>query len=268
MAALLGTAFGFGAWVIPLELALVTVRLFRRQKNRLGAAMVAPTIVILLVGCSLLHLSLSGVVGAFGANLPGGLLGELLGELLRSVFGNVGSFVVTVATMLVTVVLRTSLSIIDMTQTAAVATKSASGSVFEFGKRLWLSWREARDLELRDEAKQRKLLEPRVKGKRRKPEDDDESASEEEDVRPALVEFPCRFWSSQALDGWKNLETAPTTPGDEEAPSAEDEVEPAPPKTRAVRAKGPVVVAANYQATKPRRVVVQAEAAESFSCRR
>lgn len=264
---LLGTAFGFGAWVIPLELALVTVRLFRRQKNRLGAAMVASTMVLLLVGCSLLHLSLSGVVGAFGANLPGGLLGELLGELLRSVFGNVGSFVVTVATMLVTVVLRTSLSIIDLTQTAAVATKSASGSVYEFGKRLWLSWREARDIELRDEAKQRKLLEPRVKGKRRKQEDEEESLSEDDDVRPALVEFPAGSGRRKRLTA-ADLETAPTTPGDEEAPEAEseDDLESAPLKAKASRTKGqgPVVVAASYQTPKPKRVIVQPEAVGEF----
>ena len=100
-------AFGLAAWVVPFELATFTFRLFAHRPSPLGWANWAAMVVLLLVGCALVHLGLPEV-RVFEGQLPGGLLGEVLGELLRSLFGLVGAFVVGTAILLTTLVLRTT----------------------------------------------------------------------------------------------------------------------------------------------------------------
>jgi S-DNA-T family DNA segregation ATPase FtsK/SpoIIIE len=99
LANLLTMGFGLAAWVIPLELASFTVRVFALRPSPLGAANAAATLVLLLVGCALVHLSFPGLT-VFGGQLPGGMIGEVFGELLRSLFGPVGAYVVGLAVLL------------------------------------------------------------------------------------------------------------------------------------------------------------------------
>jgi DNA segregation ATPase FtsK/SpoIIIE, S-DNA-T family len=181
---LLTTAFGVAAWVIPLELSTFTVRLFARRPSALGAASFAATVVLLVVGCALVHLA-APELRVFGEQLPGGLLGEVFGELLRSLFGLVGAFVVGVALLLLTLVLRTQISVTSITYQGATglwqrtvaslrAAKDGLGSVTE-------AWREAQELERKEREKQKKKNEPRVVGGEDGDEDEDEDEDGDED---------------------------------------------------------------------------------------
>ncbi len=166
IASVLATAFGVAAWFVPLELALLTGRLFRRSRSPLsrsswGLARLASTVVVVLIGCAMVHLAMPEDE-VMGGHLPGGLLGEVLGELMRSLFGLVGSFVVGLTILLVTMVLRTSLSVIGMgKQVAGVAKKSGEKAKEGIGQ-VASALREARELELREREEERLRNEPKI----------------------------------------------------------------------------------------------------------
>src|SRR5690349_13886390 len=72
VAGLAASAFGSAAWVVPFELTLLTVRLFQRRRSPVGLAHLASTLVIVLVGCAMVHLAMPGEE-VLGGHLPGGL---------------------------------------------------------------------------------------------------------------------------------------------------------------------------------------------------
>jgi len=146
IAGVIAQAFGLAAWVIPVELVLLTFRLFTGRGAPLGLARAASTLVYLLVGCAMLHLALRGVP-AFGGDLAGGLLGEVSGEVLRSMLGLAGAFVVGITVLLVTLVLRTSLSIVAVSRAAAGGTRRAGTRTWEGVQKAWTAWQEAREIE-------------------------------------------------------------------------------------------------------------------------
>ena len=161
IASVFAAALGVAAWVIPAELTFVTIRLFRRTGTPLGVARAASAVVIVLVGCALMHLALTGQQ-VFGGHLPGGVLGEVLGELLRSLLGLAGAFVVGIAVLLVTLVLRTSLSIVALGRHAADATGKASSGALTGARSLWDAWREARRIEREEREARARELEPKI----------------------------------------------------------------------------------------------------------
>ncbi len=184
LADLLSTTFGVAAWVVPFEVASFTVRLFARRPSPLGAANLAATLVLLIIGCGLMHL-------ASPETLLGGGLGEAFGELLRSLFGLIGAFVVGTSVLLTTLVLRTTVSVTGLTTKSVtvlgqrfmksfLAAQNGLGAVTE-------AWREAKELERTQREKEQKRNEPRVVGARSKKaqaaaeEDEDDLFDEDED---------------------------------------------------------------------------------------
>jgi len=161
LAALVAAAFGVGAWVLPIELGLLTFRLFSRQAAVLGVARAASTLVIVLVGCAMLHLALRDVL-VFGGHLAGGVIGEVSGEVLRSLLGLVGAYVIGLSVLLVTLVLRTSLSIVAMARAMGYGTKKAGNSVWSGLRALWDAWREAKALERAEREAREAALQPRI----------------------------------------------------------------------------------------------------------
>jgi S-DNA-T family DNA segregation ATPase FtsK/SpoIIIE len=146
LAGVIVAAFGVAAWVIPVELGLGTIRLFSRGRTILGLATVASTLVIVLVGCAMLHLFLEGQ-SVYGGHLAGGILGEVLGEVLRSLLGLAGAYVVGVAILLVTFVLRTPVSLTEMALRGAAGARGLAEKSIEGTRALWEAWREAKELE-------------------------------------------------------------------------------------------------------------------------
>jgi S-DNA-T family DNA segregation ATPase FtsK/SpoIIIE len=160
-AAVIAAAFGVGAWLLPVELGLFSFRLFTRQASVLGIARAVSTLVIVLVGCALLHLSLHDVV-VFGGHLAGGVLGEVCGEVLRSLLGLAGAYVVGLAVLLVTLVLRTSISVVAVARWLGLGTQRAGTSLWGALRAIWEAWREARELERAELAAREAALQPRI----------------------------------------------------------------------------------------------------------
>jgi hypothetical protein len=80
------SAFGIGAAWLPIELALLTIELFRARRADAWVTRVASLVVVLFIGCALMHLVLGGRT-VFGGHTAGGLTGEVLAEVLRSLVG-------------------------------------------------------------------------------------------------------------------------------------------------------------------------------------
>ena len=161
VAGVVAAAFGVGAWVLPVELGLLTFRLFSRQAAVLGLARAVSTLVVVLVGCAMLHLALRDVL-VFGGHLAGGVIGEVSGEVLRSLLGLAGAFVVGWSVLLVTLVLRTSISIVAIGRAMGYGTKKAGTSVWSGLRALWEAWREAKALERADREAREEALQPRI----------------------------------------------------------------------------------------------------------
>ncbi len=161
IASVLASALGVAAWFVPLELALLTARLFRRSRSPLGLARVASTVVVVLIGCAMVHLAMPDEE-VMGGHLPGGLLGEVLGEVMRSLFGLVGAFVVGLTMLLVTVVLRTSLSVIGVSKQVAGVAKQSGAKAAEGLGQVASALREAREIELREREEERLRNQPKI----------------------------------------------------------------------------------------------------------
>ncbi len=161
LAAVVAAAFGVGAWVLPVELGLLSFRLFSRQAAVLGIARAVSTLVIVLVGCAMLHLSLRDVV-VFGGHLAGGVLGEVCGEVLRSLLGLAGAYVVGISVLLVTLVLRTTISVVAVARWLGLGTRRAGTTLWDGLRALWEAWREARELERAEREAQEAARLPRI----------------------------------------------------------------------------------------------------------
>lgn len=161
LAGILASAFGVAAWLVPVELGLATVRLFQRRVTPIGVGRVAGTMVIVLVGCAMMHLALTEQE-VFGGHLPGGLLGEVLGEVLRSLLGLTGAFVVGTATLLITVVLRTPFSVIRAARRATEWIVALARRIYDGALAAWDAWREAKELERLEREEAEREAQPRI----------------------------------------------------------------------------------------------------------
>lgn len=155
------SAFGIAAWVLPIELALLTVRLFRGRETALGVARAASTLVFVFIGCAMLHLAFPDQP-VFGGHLPGGLLGEVIGEVLRSMLGLAGAFVVGFASLLITLVLRTRLSLLVVWNFISTHASSMMRSALDGLRTLYTAWREAKEVERAEREAIAKENEPRI----------------------------------------------------------------------------------------------------------
>lgn len=151
LAEILVRVLGLCAWLLPIEMGLATSRLFGRQTIRLGVARVASTIVLVIIGCALTHLLMFGQV-VFGGHLPGGLFGEVLGEVSRSLLGTLGSYIVGFVLVTVTILLRTSYSLLN-------GMKQAYGLWLTWAAKIKAMWIEARELEAQRRQQQLESLE-------------------------------------------------------------------------------------------------------------
>jgi DNA segregation ATPase FtsK/SpoIIIE, S-DNA-T family len=188
LAAIVVTAFGIAAWVVPFELALLTVRLFQKRRSPVGVAHVASTLVLVMVGCAMVHLAMPERT-VLGSHLPGGAFGEVLGEMLRSLLGLLGAFVVGFAILLVTLVLRTSFSLVRFSRRVASSARNSGLAAKDWTGSLWEGWKEAREIERQEREEERERLAPKIVSTRpSKPAAGDtlDDAPTEESAEPKL----------------------------------------------------------------------------------
>ncbi|MEM7604485.1 MAG: DNA translocase FtsK 4TM domain-containing protein [Myxococcota bacterium] len=259
LAGVIISAFGIACWVLPFELGCATWRLFRGKPGLLGLATAASTLVIVLIGCALLHLAFEGV-SIFGDALPGGVLGEVLGEVLRSLLGLAGAYVVGVTILLITLVLRTRVSVVAGAKLLGDRAKEATTRIRDGAGVVADAWREARELEALEEERRAERDRPRIEGF------DDRTIDEETDTE--LGEADSAGTEDEAL---VEEEGEGETFDDEDAEAVEDAdaapVDPEPeaktksrakPKAKAKKAtSGPRIVA---PVEEPERVVEPAPA--------
>ena len=269
VAGIAASAFGAAAWVIPFELTLLTIRLFQRRRSPVGLAHLASTLVIVLVGCAMVHLAMPGQE-VLGGHLPGGMFGEVLGEVLRSLLGLVGAFVVGAAVILVTMVLRTSFSIVGAARTVLGGAVAGGRAAREWTSSVWEAWQEAREIERREREEEAARNAPRIVLPGGEIEDDLEEAERELAAEPEpepepLAEAPKPKTRKRAPKK-RVLEPEPELAGAEDEEElvaaselvdacSDDEEEPAPPPLPAKRASKPApatVVSAGPRAEAPR----------------
>ncbi|MFK7984992.1 MAG: DNA translocase FtsK [Sandaracinaceae bacterium] len=271
VAGVLATAFGFAACLVPIELGLATFRLFQRQKVPLGVGRVASTVVIVLIGCAMVHLALAGQT-VFGGHLPGGLLGEVLGEVMRSLLGVAGSYVVGAAVLLITIVLRTPFSVIESARRVARSGREATSRVREWAETGVEAWREAKELERLEREEMEREAAPKIVDRTLDDIDMDAEpvvfAGDDEDDEPspppkkakksrkrkakaAPAEVEVAATEDEAIEDEIDEEPAPLAEFDEEPP-APVKVTKASAKKKA--AAGPTIVAPREKKERPRSI--------------
>jgi S-DNA-T family DNA segregation ATPase FtsK/SpoIIIE len=161
VAAVVAGAFGFVAWILPIELGLLAIRFFSRRRSFLGLATAASTLVFVLIGCALLHLVLYGEQ-SFGGPLPGGVLGEVLGEVLRSLVGTAGAYVLCTAVLLITLILRTPISVTEVARAAVTHSGRIAQRAWRWCVAAFLAWREAKRIEREERAAKAALMLPKI----------------------------------------------------------------------------------------------------------
>jgi S-DNA-T family DNA segregation ATPase FtsK/SpoIIIE len=266
------SAFGAAAWVVPFELALLTVRLFQRRRSPVGLAHLASTLVIVLVGCAMVHLAMPSEV-VLGGHLPGGLFGEVLGELLRSLLGLVGAFVVGTAVILVTMVLRTSFSVVDATRTVVGGAIAGGSAAREWTTSVFEAWQEARELEAREREEEAARNAPRIIAPKTDSMVTDEPDAEGEELakprarRAPKKEKKVAKASEPAVDEMMSAEASPELEEDIEEASEQDEPEepvlapkPTSKRPQAPEANGPKIVAPRLDAIKQEPTARETEA--------
>jgi len=175
-------AFGLVAWFLPLEGALLTVRLFRRRSALLGLATVASTLVLVVIGAALAHLLIEPRA-LWGAS-PGGAVGELLGEVLRSLLGFYGTVIIGFAIVGTAVILRTPWTLEEVVQAFTRAANAVWAKACGLVVALREAWAEAREIH----EEEIRASQPRIMGVRLDEEqDDDWDESDEEPSAEARV---------------------------------------------------------------------------------
>jgi S-DNA-T family DNA segregation ATPase FtsK/SpoIIIE len=159
------SAFGLTALWLPVELGLLTVALFRAQRRNSWPLRLASLIVVVLVGCALLHLALSPS-RVFGGHLPGGLSGEVLAEVMRSLLGTAGAYVICVSALLIDLVLRTSVSLVASYRWLSNVLRRGSEHLYDSSVEsigaLSTAWREAKAIELAERAERKAAEQPKI----------------------------------------------------------------------------------------------------------
>ena len=250
------SAFGIAAWLLPVELGLLTVRLFRGRESALGVARAASTLVFVFLGCAMLHLALPDQ-WVFGGQRPGGLLGEVSGEVLRSMLGLAGAFVVGSAALLITFVLRTHVSLLRVWQFMATHVKAWAIRAWNGITALYSAWREAKELEREEREAREKENEPKIVSSAGTLASSDEEQDDEKPAARKIKSAPSLKLNKAAVEVSEEEESEEEEAEDEEsvqAASEEEEEEEAveeeskKPKARAKKIAGPTIVSPTLQA--------------------
>ena len=114
-ARLLVELIGVVAWLIPVELVVLSRPLLVDKKIGFSIARLAGDIVITIVCAALAHVALPHVT-AFG-NMPlAGVVGDVFGEVSRGLFSTVGSFLIGTTVIALILMERATFSFIDVAQ--------------------------------------------------------------------------------------------------------------------------------------------------------
>jgi S-DNA-T family DNA segregation ATPase FtsK/SpoIIIE len=140
------STIGLAAWIIPVELVLISLPLFRDKPSMASVARIGGDTVVILIVASLVHVSLPQST-AFGAMAVGGSVGELFGELMRSLFSNAGSYLIGLTAIGLVLIARASFSFIAFAQRAGETTGQAATRSADGLRAIKDAWHRARAIE-------------------------------------------------------------------------------------------------------------------------
>jgi hypothetical protein len=153
--------FGVAAWLVPIELCLFAVPLFKgRPQGDLGLRL-AGDLVLLIVVAALVQVAAPGAV-AFGHAAAGGNVGLLFGELMREFFSAVGSFLIGPTIVGLILIGRSSFSFIEACHRALALLRLFAARLTGFSRRVSSAWREARSLRRAERAREAEARAPHI----------------------------------------------------------------------------------------------------------
>jgi S-DNA-T family DNA segregation ATPase FtsK/SpoIIIE len=140
---LLARGFGFAAWLVPLELGMVSLPLFRPGRMPVTSLRLAGDLVVLILVASLVRIAAPDAV-AFGGGPSGGNVGLFFGELMRALFSAIGSFLVGGTAVGLILIGRSQLSFIAWIDRLARGVAWLQSGLVALVARVGRAWREAR----------------------------------------------------------------------------------------------------------------------------
>ena len=263
LASLLGRAFGWTAWLVPIELGVAALYCAGFVRRMALITHLASSVSHLVLGCAFLHLALASWP-AFGGLPAGGKLGEMLGEVLRSLVGSIGAFVVCVAALVIALILRTSFSIVGTTRRVAGFSAlhgKTLWDVFADGMRsLWSAWLAAQALEREERRHSKSPRKPRAK---KEPKQLAAASGEGNGAKPSSGNGKLAAAEVPALPATRESDAEPEAAeaelegaGDEDEAfdedAAEEDEQPAARSSRRRGDRGPVIVAPKLDAARTR----------------
>jgi S-DNA-T family DNA segregation ATPase FtsK/SpoIIIE len=152
---------GAAAWLVPFELTLLAMPLLNGQPTRASVARFGGDVVVLVVLASILHIAFPVAI-TFGAMPIGGSVGELFGEVLRSLFSEVGSYIIGLTVVLLILIGRATFSFIEsvhrIQQVFARFGERSAGGV----RALLGAWQAAREIDQKRQDEEKRAAEPLI----------------------------------------------------------------------------------------------------------
>ena len=141
----LARGFGAVAWLAPVELVLVALPLFGKNRLPFTSLRLAGDLVVAIVLAALVHIA-TGESQVFGALPAGGNVGVLFGELMQALFSAVGSFLVGGTSVGLILIGRSQFSFIEWTIRLSRLLQFIETKCLEGLARLRAAWKDARIL--------------------------------------------------------------------------------------------------------------------------
>ncbi|HEX6277985.1 MAG TPA: DNA translocase FtsK 4TM domain-containing protein [Polyangiaceae bacterium] len=151
--------FGVVAWLVPVEVGLVALPLFRGRSHADLGLRVAGDLTLAIVLSALSQVVAPGT-HVFGHGLVGGNVGLLFGELMRGLFSTIGSLLVGFSIVGLILIGRSSFSFIDACRRALELAKALSLRLGVVSERVAGAWKQARALRRSEREAERR--EPRI----------------------------------------------------------------------------------------------------------
>jgi DNA segregation ATPase FtsK/SpoIIIE, S-DNA-T family len=145
LARLLAVGFGGAAWLVPLEMVLLALPLFRGRPLERAGLRVAGDAVLLVLLAALFEVLFSGV-RLFGDVGVGGNVGVVFGELAKGLFSTLGSVLVTLTAISLILIGRASFSFVATCKRLLELIRTAGGALSRFLGQILRAWDEARAL--------------------------------------------------------------------------------------------------------------------------
>jgi S-DNA-T family DNA segregation ATPase FtsK/SpoIIIE len=154
-------AIGLAAWFLPIELALVASPLLNGKPSIAGIARFAGDIVVVVILAALAHVALPHAT-AFNAMPLGGMVGELFGEVARTLFSQIGSYIIGLTVVSLILIGRATFSFIDVVKRAERGAVLLAERVSTWMRALIAAWTTARAIDQQRDEKQRRDAEPKI----------------------------------------------------------------------------------------------------------